>query len=201
MQIDESELLAKKSLLIQMAKRSFDLGLQSNAGGNLSIRLSSAEASIIKPSGVGYSECTVDNLLVCDFDGNILLGQGKPSKDMDAHNAIYKVRPDVNAIVHVHSPWAAGWASSGREIPCFTVQAMEKVKRIPLIPLSKNGGPQGAAEIAPILADRSVNAAILENHGSIGLGKTLIDAQRMVEIIEETAHIAFVRDALQAIRN
>ena len=196
MQLDANDVYCKKLALIETAKRCFERGLQTNAGGNLSVRLTCADAIVIKPSLVGFNECTMDNLMIADFEGRVIAGHGKPSADLDFHADLYKIRPDIGAIVHVHSPWATGWASAGLEIPCLTVQTLGKIGRMPLIPLSENGGPQTARDISPVMKDPSVNVAILANHGTIGVGKTLMDAQYLVEIIEETAHIAFVRDTL-----
>ena len=191
-----SDLDDKKDALIATAKRCFDLRLQTNAGGNLSVRLDSRDTIVIKPSGVGFNECTRDNLQVVHLDGTIAPSEHKPSKDLDFHLDLYRIRNDINAIVHCHSPWATGFASAGIEIPCLTVQTIEKIGRMPLIPLSENGGPQTEVEISPVFEDTSVRAAVLANHGTIGVGKTLTAAQYLAEIIEETAHIAFVRDTL-----
>lgn len=195
-----ADLNEKKDALIATAKRCFVGGLQTNAGGNLSVRLDARDAIVIKPSGVGFNECTRDNLQVVQLNGTILPGiEGlKPSKDLDFHLDLYRIRDDINAIVHCHSPWATGYASAGIEIPCLTVQTIEKIGRMPLIPLSPNGGPQTDVEISPVFEDTSVRAAVLANHGTIGVGKTLIAAQYLAEIIEETAHIAYVRDTLMA---
>jgi L-ribulose-5-phosphate 4-epimerase len=194
--LDQSDINAKKDALIWSARRCFDLRLQTNAGGNLSVRLACGDAIVIKPSGVGFAECTRDNLQIVHFDGTIEPSPFKPSKDLEFHLDLYKVRPDINAIVHCHSPWATGYASAGLEIPCLTVQTIEKVGRMPLIPLSPQGGPQTAAEISPVFKDRKIVAAVLANHGTIGVGSTLVKAQYLAEIIEETAQIAFIRDAL-----
>ena len=196
---DFPDLTEKMDALIASARRCFDLGLQTNAGGNLSIRLDARDAIVIKPSGVGFAECTRDNLQVVSLDGTILSkGDLKPSKDLDFHRDLYRIRDDINAIVHCHSPWATGYASAGIEIPCLTVQTIEKIGRMPLIPLSANGGPQTEVEISPVFQDPAIRAAVLANHGTIGVGKTLMAAQYLAEIIEETAHIAYVRDTLMA---
>ncbi len=192
------DLAAKMDALIATARRCFDLRLQTNAGGNLSVRLDVGDAIVIKPSGVGFAECTRDNLQVALLDGTILPSAHKPSKDLDFHLDLYRIRPDINAIVHCHSPWATGYASAGIEIPCLTVQTIEKIGRMPLIPLSPQGGPQTEAEITPVFRDRQIRAAVLANHGTIGVGPTLMAAQYLAEIIEETAHIAYVRDTLIA---
>lgn len=188
----------KKDALIASAKRCFDLRLQTNAGGNLSVRLESVDAIVIKPSGVGFAECTRDNLQVVHLDGTIEPSPHKPSKDLDFHLDLYNIREDIRAVVHCHSPWATGYASAGIEIPCLTVQTIEKIGRMPLIPLSDKGGPQTDVEISPVFRDTKVKAAVLANHGTIGVGKDLMAAQYLVEIIEETAHIAYVRDTLMA---
>ncbi len=192
------DLIQKKDALIATAKRCFDLRLQTNAGGNLSVRLDSVDAIVIKPSGVGFNECTRENLQVVHLDGTLEPSDHKPSKDLDFHLDLYRIRDDIKAVVHCHSPWATGYASAGIEIPCLTVQTIEKIGRMPLIPLSPQGGPQTDKEISPVFQDRHVVAAVLANHGTIGVGTTLLKAQYLAEIIEETAHIAFVRDTLMA---
>ena len=195
---DTADILAKKDALIASARRCFDLGLQTNAGGNLSVRLARRDAIVIKPSGVGFAECTRDNLQVVHLDGRIEPSDHKPSKDLGFHLDLYRIRDDINGIVHCHSPWATGYASAGIEIPCLTVQTIEKLGRMPLIALSKEGGPQTEVDISPFFKDVSVRAAVLANHGTIGVGKDLMSAQYLAEIIEETAHIAYVRDTLMA---
>ena len=196
--LDPDDILAKKDALIATAKRCFERGLQTNAGGNLSVRLASRDAIVIKPSGVGFNECTRENLQIVKLDGTVLPSDLalKPSRDLEFHLEIYNRREDINAIVHCHSPWATGYASAGLEIPCLTVQTVEKIGRMPLIPLTENGGPQSADLIGPYFDDPSLRAAVLANHGTIGTGETLMGAQYLAEIIEETAHIAFVRDML-----
>lgn len=194
--LDRNDIDAMKDALIATARRCFELRLQTNAGGNLSVRLNSADAIVIKPSGVGFAECARDNLQIVHLDGSVEPSGFKPSKDLGFHLDLYRIRPDIRAVVHCHSPWATGYASAGIEIPCLTVQTIEKIGRMPLIPLSPQGGPQTEAEISPVFRDPKVVAAVLANHGTIGVGATLTKAQHLVEIIEETAQIAYVRDTL-----
>lgn len=194
--MDQAEITLKMDALIATAKRCFELRLQTNAGGNLSVRLECADAIIIKPSGVGFYECTRENLQIVHLDGTIEPSAHKPSKDLGFHLDLYRIRKDINAVVHCHSPWATGYASAGLEIPCLTVQTIEKIGRMPLIPLSPQGGPQTEAEISPVFKDPKIVAAVLANHGTVGVGSTLMKAQYLAEIIEETAQIAYVRDTL-----
>lgn len=196
--VDAPDLTEKQDALIATAKRCFDLRLQTNAGGNLSVRLDGADAILIKPSGIGFNECTRENLQVVHLDGTLEESPHKPSKDLGFHLDLYRIRSDIRAVVHCHSPWATGYASAGIELPCLTVQTIEKIGRMPLIPLSPQGGPQTEVEISPVFRDPKVVAAVLANHGTIGVGRTLMQAQYLAEIIEETAQIAYVRDTLMA---
>lgn len=184
--------LTKMRELMAIAKRAFDAHLQTGTGGNISIRLDQRDQVVIKPSGVGFVECDENNLLIVDLDGNILQGSAKPSKDMPFHLGIYRHRDDVNGIVHVHSPWATAWAAVNREIPPVTVHAKDKLGSIPVVPVGPNGGNQTPESIIDLFKDPSRLAAILENHGTVGVGKNLLAAQHIVELIEETAHIASV---------
>ena len=194
-----SDIDAKKDALIATAKRCFELRLQTNAGGNLSVRLESQDAILIKPSGVGFNECNRDNLQVVHMDGRIEQSPHKPSKDLGFHLGLYRTREDIRAIVHCHSPWATGYASAGLEIPCLTVQSIEKIGRIPVIPMSSRGGPQTEHEINPVFSDSRIVAAVLANHGTIGVGPLLMSAQYLAEIIEETAQVACLRDVLATV--
>tara|TARA_B100000768_G_C11125231_1_gene309296 strand:+ start:319 stop:600 length:282 start_codon:yes stop_codon:yes gene_type:complete len=69
---------------------------------------------------------------------------------------------------------------------------------MPLIPLSAEGGPQTEVDISPVFLNPNIKATVLANHGTIGVGKDVMSAQYLAEIIEETAHIAYIRDTLMA---
>jgi L-ribulose-5-phosphate 4-epimerase len=190
--MDDKAIRSTMIELIEVAKRAFDTHLQTGTGGNISARVVGSGTVVIKPSGVGFSECNPDNLLVVDLYGKILKGSTQPSKDMPFHLGIYRVRPEVNGVVHVHSPWATAWAVLGEEIPTLTVQSRSKFGRIPLVP----GGPDGSKEasdwVINAFRDAAIHVATLQNHGAVGVGKTLLAAEELVELIEETAHIAML---------
>ena len=132
------------------------------------------------------------------MDGRIEPGPHKPSKDLGFHLGLCRAREDLRAIVHCHSPWATGHASAGLEIPCLTVQSIEKIGRLPLTALSSKGGPQSEDEVSPVFSDPGIVAAVLANHGTIGVGSSLMSAQYLAEIVEETAHVAYLRVVLAA---
>jgi len=190
--MDEKAVRSTMHELMEVAKRAFDTHLQTGTGGNISARVVGNNAVVIKPSGVGFIGCTPENLLVVDLEGKILKGSAKPSKDMPFHLGIYGVRPEVNGIVHVHSPWATAWAALGEPIPTVTVQAQSKFGRIPLVPSGPDGSKEASESVVNAFRDQSILVATLQNHGAVGVGKTLIAAEELVELIEETAQIAML---------
>ena len=99
--LDQTDIAKKKDDLIAVAKRCFDLRLQTNSGGNLSLRLGERHAIVIKASGVGFNECTRENLQVVMLDGTILPSEQdlKPSKDLETHLDLYRRREDICAIL------------------------------------------------------------------------------------------------------
>src|SRR5690606_36707091 len=80
--------------------------------GNASARDPETSLVVIKPSGVLYDVLEPEDLVVVDLDGNIVEGKLKPSVDTATHLYIYRHRPDVNGIIHTHSPYATSFADS-----------------------------------------------------------------------------------------
>ena len=190
--MDEKTIRSTMLELMEVAKRAFNAHLQTGTGGNISARVAGSNVVVIKPSGVGFSECHPENLLVVDLEGKILKGSTKPSKDMPFHLGIYRVRPELNGIVHVHSPWATAWAVLGEEIPTLTVQSQSKFRKIPLVPGGPDGSKEGSESVINAFRDPAVLVATIQSHGAVGVGKTLLAAEELVELIEETAQIAML---------
>ena len=74
---------------------------------------------VIKPSGVKYEDLKPEDMVVCDFDGNVIEGELNPSSDTKTHAALYKAYPEIGGIVHTHSPWATIWAQAGLDVPVY----------------------------------------------------------------------------------
>lgn len=72
---------------------------------------------VIKPSGVNYEDLTPQNMVVVDFNGNIVEGDLKPSSDTATHIELYKAFKEIKGVVHTHSPWAVSFAQAGIDIP------------------------------------------------------------------------------------
>ncbi len=58
---------------------------------------------VIKPSGVEYEELTPDDMVVVDFEQNIIEGKYRPSSDTATHIELYKAYSELAGVVHTHS--------------------------------------------------------------------------------------------------
>lgn len=87
--------------------------------GNVSGVDREQEVFVIKPSGVAYDKLKVEDMVVCDFDGNVVEGKLSPSSDTKTHAIIYKNFPEVGGIVHTHSQWATIYAQAGKPLTAY----------------------------------------------------------------------------------
>ena len=72
---------------------------------------------VIKPSGVAYAEMTEEDMVTVDLDGNVVVGERRPSTDTPTHLALYRAFEEIGGVVHTHSTWSVAWAQAQREIP------------------------------------------------------------------------------------
>lgn len=73
--------------------------------GNLSVRMPTGEI-LVTPSGMMYEKMAEDDMIVMNLDGNVIEGARKPSSDTPAILHIFRERPDINAVIHTHQPYA-----------------------------------------------------------------------------------------------
>ena len=87
--------------------------------GNVSVADSERRVFAIKPSGVDYSAMKVSDMVVVDFEGNIIEGSLRPSSDTPTHCRLFQAFTGIRSVVHTHSRNAVAFAQAGRGIPCL----------------------------------------------------------------------------------
>jgi len=183
--------------VLNTAREMFAQGLVVGTWGNVSVRLPDAEGIVITPSGMDYARLTPEDMVIVDMAGNKLWGEWKPSVEVPMHLAIYQGRPDVGAIVHVHSVAASSFAVAGISIPAVLEETVHLI-----------GGPVQVAAYAPYgthrLAQQAVaalgqnNAVLLANHGLVGVGATAASALRACQVAEKTARVVIYARILES---
>ena len=163
-------------------------------GGNVSQRVPGEDLFLIKPSGVSYAALTADQMILCDFDGNVVQGDLAPSSDTAAHAYIYKHMPEVGGVVHTHSNYASAWAAAAKPIPCvLTAAADEFGGPIPLGPFAIIGDDSIGRGVVETLTGHRSKAVLMQNHGVFTIGKdakAAVKAAVMCEDVAKTTHIA-----------
>jgi L-ribulose-5-phosphate 4-epimerase len=159
-------------------------------GGNLSGRDLETGLVVIKPSGIRYEHLTPQNMVVVDLDGKVVEGDYKPSSDTAAHLYIYRHRPEINGVVHTHSPFATAFAAAGKSIPpVLTAISDEFGGPIPLGGYAKVGGDEiGRVLIESIGASPAI---LMKNHGVFTVGKTPEAAVKAAVMVEDVARTVF----------
>jgi L-ribulose-5-phosphate 4-epimerase len=180
-----------KQDICKVMRNLFNRGLVSALGGNVSARLPNSKEFWITPSGIFKGELNPDDLVKLDVEGNILDGFLRPSVEWPLHAAIYRVRPDVNAVIHAHNPITLGLALAGVSLKPISVEAVMVLRKVEIVPFAFPGTDQ-LAKLVEEKAAKGARAIILQNHGIVALGSNLYDAEAIAETLEEVATAQFV---------
>jgi L-fuculose-phosphate aldolase len=179
--------------LVEIAKRLYDRNMNAALGGNVSFRR--GDEITITEAGINKGFMSADDVVVVDMDGNRLLGNGKPSSEGKMHYEIYKLRPDVQAIIHAHPPFAVAFALAHHDLPDDILpEATILLGHVPCLPYVTPSTIELAREVAQGLAHR--NAAFMENHGAITVGADLEEAYNRMELLEQTCMSVVYASAL-----
>ena len=154
--------------------------------GNVSVRDLETGYVVIKPSGIRYERLKPEHMIVVDLQGKIIEGELKPSSDTATHLYIYRQRPDVNGVVHTHSPYATAFAALGRPIPVYLTAMADEF-----------GGPVPCGGFA-LIGDEAIGrvvvesigrscAVLLKNHGVFTIGATAEAAVKAAVMVEDVA--------------
>ncbi len=184
------------SKLIEVCNNLYDKQLVSGKSGNVSIRLSDYIA--ITPTLKSINGLDEEDIVLVDFNFNTL-SNGKPSSEVGMHLEIYKKRPDVNAIIHTHAPYATGFAFSDKKIKRLEGFGQIKKPYIASIEYEKPGTENLALSASNAIKEEDV--LILKNHGVICVGENLKETESLAVFIEESAKTQFVSLMLNSVKD
>ena len=173
-----------KEELVIYGKKVVSSGLVTGAGGNISARC--GKVIYLSASGLALDEMRQQDYIGVDINsGEVVDGEGKPTSEVLLHLACYRVREDIQAIVHTHSPWAGGVISAGVTIkPMFPefVCDIDRVAHIDyVVPTT-----QKLADAVVKVAGES-NVILMSNHGVLAFGGNLREAYYRNLIVEDAA--------------
>jgi L-fuculose-phosphate aldolase len=175
--------------LAEVGRDAVGRGLVLASGGNLSARLPGADTFVVTATGTWLDRLVPEDFTIMDLDGNVVGGHAKPSSEWKLHQRTYRVRPDVNALIHLHPQAAVVLDALGHTVRLLTLDHAYYLKRVERIPFFHNGSDELADASAE--ASRDCNAIILAHHGCSALGDTVSMAYRRALNLEEAAANTF----------
>ena len=184
--------------ICEVGKRIYQRGYVAANDGNVSARMSD-DRVLCTPTGVSKGYLSEDMLSICDMDGKQVAGSMKISSEVRMHLDIYKMRPDINAVVHAHPPTATGFAVAGIELTqCVLPEVILGLGGIPLASYGTPGGPEIVEPMKPLIEE--YDAILMANHGIVTMGKHVMDAHFKLETVEHFAKIALVAHQLGSVK-
>lgn len=184
------------------------LGLVLFTFGNVSVVDRENKVFAIKPSGVPYEDLKPSDMVIVDFDSNIIEGNLRPSSDTKTHAVLYKEWEEIGAIVHTHSTYGTAWAQSNRDIPIYgTTHADHLTKDIPCAPpmqdemIKGNYEYQTGYQIIDHFRDshldyKEVEMMLVGNHAPFCWGKDGNKAVYNAAVLEYVAKMAFLTEQI-----
>lgn len=156
--------------VVTMCRTLMERGYLKATEGNVSVRIPGKQLYAVTPSNYDYEKMVAEDICLMDMEGNQVSDGLPASIEAGMHATIYKARPDVNAIVHTHQPYASALAFLRKGIPALTDEQVRFLGReVPVIDYAPSG-TSFLAKNAKKQMDSGANAFIIANHGIIALG-------------------------------
>ena len=184
------------------------LGLVLFTFGNVSSVDRDLAVFAIKPSGVPYKELSPEQMVVVDFEGNVVKGKLRPSSDTKTHALLYREWKKIGGIAHTHSSYATAWAQSQRDIPIFgTTHADHNTVDIPCAQPMSDEMIKGDYEhetgwqivnclLEKALSYEEIEMILVGNHAPFTWGKNAAKAVYNSAVLENIAQMAFLTEQI-----
>jgi L-ribulose-5-phosphate 4-epimerase len=194
--LDDAAIFKAKQDLIDAGLILEAEGLGDLTRGHVSIRMpGNPSLFIMKPHSYGFDEITMDNIVTCDMEGNKIGTGGRRHSEVFIHTEIYKARPDVNSIIHVHPTHAVALSATGRQLrpisqpaSCFLDGLPYFTETIELI-RTKEMGVGVAKALGPH------KAVLMRNHGVAVVGNMVEESVILTILLENACQIQLLAEA------
>ncbi len=173
--------------IVEIMKRIYGYGMTTTSGGNLSIIDANGDMWI-SPGGIDKGTLQREDIVCVKPDGTVV-GRHKPSSEFPFHRAIYKIRPDVKAILHAHPPALVSFSVAG-VIPNTAVHptARQICGTVGYAPYEVPGSEALGRNVAAAFAEGH-STILLENHGTCTAGSSLLHAFQRFETLDFCARL------------
>lgn len=185
--------------LVRFGKMLHAQGFVAATDGNLSVRLDQRRI-LVTPTCFSKGMMHPEDMVVVDLHGKKLSGVYNPSSEIAMHLTIYRMRPDVGAIVHAHPCTATAFASAGIALDePLCSEVVITLGSVPLAPYATTGSMELSDSLRPYIPFH--DAILMANHGVVAYGEDLCRAYMRMEAVEHYAKIVLAVRQLGSARS
>jgi L-fuculose-phosphate aldolase len=175
-------------------RRLYKRGLTTTSGGNISFRINENVIAITSAS-TDKGRLKWKEVGLVRLDGDNLTSQLKPSMEVEMHLCIYRKSPGTNAIIHAHPPVCSSYTATGRTIDTNLTAEARVILGVPkFAPYAL----MGSKELAELVSDIACSSQVvlMENHGVLSIGSSLLQAFDRIEVLEMAAKMNVIVDLI-----
>lgn len=170
------DIQAAKELVIKAGKEVVASGLIARTWGNISCRIDDKQF-VITPSGRAYENLTPDEIVLVNIEDLAYDGDVKPSSEKGIHASAYKLRPEVNFVIHTHQMQASVVSALGFDINAVPKKSAEVIgDNVPLAAYGLPGTGKLRAGVVAAIERSDAKAVIMAHHGALCMGESYEDA-------------------------
>jgi L-fuculose-phosphate aldolase len=190
-----SELQYFKKEVAYFMRRLYKKNLTTTSGGNISYKFDD-DTVLISPSELDKARIKGKQTGVITMGGKSLTPDIKFSIETNMHLLIYKNRPDIKAIIHAHPPVSTSFTAMNKSINCKLISESYFILGTPQV---ASYALMGTQTLANIVSEKAIhtNVILMENHGVICLGKSLLEAFNKIEILEAAAKMTLITELMK----
>jgi hypothetical protein len=178
---------SSRELVVATCRALLERGYLKATEGNVSVRVPGRALFAVTPSNYDYAKMLPEDICVLDYDLHRVTGTMKASIEAGMHAAVYQHRPDVNAIIHTHQPYASALALMNKPIPAlFDEQVRFLGRGVEIVGYAPSGTSFLKSRVKAKLGNGD-NAYILANHGVLVLGGDTERAVHNMALLEKVA--------------
>ena len=194
-----TDLAGVRSAVHETCLRMVADGLVIGSAGNISVRLD-AERFVVTAAGIPYHSLTAEDHPVVRTEDGSWEGRCPPTSELALHLGVMRAMPEVGAIVHTHSRYAAAFAVARLGLPFICNENIATRSERVLVTAYAPPGSVDLADqtIAALRRQTGSRAVLLANHGVVAVAPTLEEAYVVAQSVEWTAEICHLARTLLA---
>lgn len=194
--MDIERFAREREQVASLMSRLYVYRLTTTSGGNISLRLSD-DLFCITPSQLDKANLMKDLIAVVTMDGENLTPHLKLSMESEMHRMVLRERNDISAVVHAHPCYASAFTAMRRPINTKLLAESWYLLGDPVFAPYERMGTMSLAQVVSKSLQHS-NVVLMENHGVLTVGKSLVDAFDLIEVLENSARMTYITETMAA---